>query len=86
MNKNSKKVRIMAIVLAIFLALTFLLPAFSMLAGAEQLPEATPTSAPTETPVPTSASAFPRGTPSMGRFTTATPFLSRTDRARCIEN
>ena len=55
MNKNSKKVRIMAIVLAIFLALTFLLPAFSMLAGAEQLPEATPTSAPTETPVPTSA-------------------------------
>ena len=47
MNKNSKKVRIMAIVLAIFLALTFLLPAFSMLAGAEQLPESTPTAAPT---------------------------------------
>ena len=36
MNKNSKKVRIMAIVLAIFLALTFLLPAFSMLVSAEE--------------------------------------------------
>ena len=36
MNKNSKKVRIMAIILAIFLALTFILPAFSMLVGAEE--------------------------------------------------
>ena len=36
MNKNSKKVRIMAIILAIFLALTFILPALSMLVGAEE--------------------------------------------------
>ena len=64
MNKNSKKVRIMAIVLAIFLALTFLLPAFSMLAGAEQLPESTPTAAPTATPEATVApTVAPTATP-----------------------
>ena len=64
MNKNSKKVRIMATVLAVFLALTFLLPAFSMLAGAEQLPESTPTAAPTATPEATVApTVAPTATP-----------------------
>ncbi len=53
MNKNSKKVRIMAIILAVFLALTFILPAFSMLAGAEGLPEPTPTAEATTEPTPT---------------------------------
>ena len=60
MNKNSKKVRILAIVLAIFLALTFILPAFSMIVGAEELPEATPTVEPAATPeaTPTPQSLF----------------------------
>lgn len=79
MNKNSKKVRIMAIVLAIFLALTFLLPAFSMLAGAEQLPEATPTSAPTATPEATVApTVAPTATPAATPAPTPTPTLTPT--------
>lgn len=79
MNKNSKKVRIMAIVLAIFLALTFLMPAFSMLAGAEQLPEATPTSAPTATPEATVApTVAPTATPAATPAPTPTPTLTPT--------
>ena len=62
MNKNSKKFRIMAIVLAIFLVLTFILPAFSMLAGAEGLPEAAPTVEPTAEPT-TAPTAEPTAEP-----------------------
>jgi len=36
MNRNSKKARFFAIVLAILLGLTFILPAFTMLVGAEE--------------------------------------------------